>query len=34
LQLDGRTASLTIEKAGRDASGEPILAPVVTLQLN
>ncbi|MDQ1618992.1 MAG: hypothetical protein QOE19_1561 [Actinomycetota bacterium] len=34
LQLDGRTASLTIEKAGRDASGEPILTPVVTLQLN
>jgi hypothetical protein len=34
LRLDGRAARLVIEKAGRDADGDPTLAPVVELQLS
>jgi len=34
LRLDGRSAALVIEKAGRDASGDPTLSPVVQLTLS
>jgi hypothetical protein len=34
LRLDGRTATLIIEKAGRDADGDPVLAKVVDLTLS
>jgi hypothetical protein len=34
LRLDGRSATLRIEKAGRDADGHPCLTPVVDLTLS
>jgi hypothetical protein len=34
LRLAGRRATLVIEKAGRDASDDPTLTPVVTLRLS
>jgi hypothetical protein len=34
LRLDGRSATLVIEKAGRNLAGEPTLTPVVDLFLN
>ena len=34
LRLDGRSATLVIEKAGRDARGDPILTPVVNITLS
>ncbi|MGZ4589444.1 MAG: alkaline phosphatase D family protein [Actinomycetes bacterium] len=34
LRLDGRSASLVIEKAGRDRAGNPSLTPVVNLTLS
>jgi PhoD-like phosphatase len=34
LRLDGRSATLVIEKAGRDPGGNPTLTPVVDLTLN
>jgi hypothetical protein len=34
LRLDGRSATLVIEKAGRDPGGDPILTPVVDLTLS
>ncbi len=34
LRLDGRDARLVIEKAGRDAGGDPTLTPVIEAQLS
>lgn len=34
LRLDGRSAALVIEKAGRDSTGDPTLSPVVELTLS